>query len=218
LTNFPSIPGIDRLEVGVVGCDSLSHTTSRMRVSMSVEEAREFVRDLSTSIKAGVSIRSLMRKTLRSVSFEIDLEADSWLEHTRQRRAAEVWRSDPWGFDVREHASVLYPYIGDSTTAQITGTLFLQTAPQELLRNADLPAFRRKPLELDLLFARLNVFDALEAAMTRWSRRHDASRSSGRTYRKSRAQGGNVFRRLIALLRFVAGFFGSHKVDARNNP
>lgn len=55
------------------------------------------------------------------------------------------------------------------------------------------------------------------AVMDLWSRRHDvvsSSASNKRRPHRSRA----LDRLFLALMRFAFGFFGTHKVDARNNP
>lgn len=56
-----------------------------------------------------------------------------------------------------------------------------------------------------------------ESVMAYWARRHDVAdkaSSSDKRPRRRRA----LDRLFLALMRFVFGFFGSHKVDARNNP
>ncbi|EHR69532.1 hypothetical protein BurJ1DRAFT_0650 [Burkholderiales bacterium JOSHI_001] len=55
------------------------------------------------------------------------------------------------------------------------------------------------------------------AVMDLWSRRHVIPKSDVAQTRQPR-QRRAIDRLCLALMRFVVGFFGSHKVDARNNP
>lgn len=55
------------------------------------------------------------------------------------------------------------------------------------------------------------------AVIDLWSRRHDIRRSDAAKQQQPRHR-RFVDRLYLALMRFVFGFFGSHKVDARNNP
>jgi hypothetical protein len=55
------------------------------------------------------------------------------------------------------------------------------------------------------------------AVMDLWTRRHDILKSDAAI--KPPQHGRHALERLfLALMRFALGFFGSHKVDARNNP
>lgn len=55
------------------------------------------------------------------------------------------------------------------------------------------------------------------AVMDLWSRRHDFLTSDSAIKQQPRRRRA-LDRLFLALMRFVVGFFGSHKVDARNNP
>ena len=57
----------------------------------------------------------------------------------------------------------------------------------------------------------------LAAVMDIWSLRHHVVSSPSSDKRKSRRR-RSLDRLFLALMRFAFGFFGSHKVDARNNP
>jgi hypothetical protein len=50
-----------------------------------------------------------------------------------------------------------------------------------------------------------------------WDRRHDAGSSPQYRIRSPKRRSA-IDRLRMALLRFVGGFFGTHKLDERNNP
>jgi hypothetical protein len=58
---------------------------------------------------------------------------------------------------------------------------------------------------------------AYTAVMDLWFSRHDVPKSDAAKTQQPR-QRRAIERLCLALMRFVVGFFGSHKIDARNNP
>lgn len=81
------------------------------------------------------------------------------------------------------------------------------------------PFFAKTVAALDVAIrvGRDGVTAVYAAVMDLWSRRHDILKSDGAAKRQPRRR-RSLDRLYLALMRFVFGFFGSHKVDARNNP
>jgi len=72
-------------------------------------------------------------------------------------------------------------------------------------------------LNTALWLGREGVVSVFEAAMDFWSRRHDIVAKPANPDKRARRRRA-IDRLFLALMRFAFGFFGSHKVDARNNP
>jgi hypothetical protein len=72
-------------------------------------------------------------------------------------------------------------------------------------------------LNTALWLGREGVVSVFEAAMDFWSRRHDIVAKPANPDKRPRRRRA-IDRLFLALMRFAFGFFGSHKVDARNNP
>lgn len=81
------------------------------------------------------------------------------------------------------------------------------------------PFFSKAPATLDVAIqmSRDGMTAVVVALMDVWSRRHDILKSDAAPEQAPRRR-RSLDRLYLALMRFDFGFFGSHKVDARNTP
>ena len=95
------------------------------------------------------------------------------------------------------------------------------TSPPNLwLPNATAPLLastRVTQLDAALRIGLAGPWSFFQAVMDSWLRRHDVVAKPSNAYKRPRRRHA-IDRLFLALMRFVFGFFGSHKVDARNNP
>jgi hypothetical protein len=76
---------------------------------------------------------------------------------------------------------------------------------------------RATRLDVALRIDRDSPESFFESLMTYWARRHEVTAKTVSPDKRPRRRRA-LDRLFLALMRFVFGFFGSHKVDARNNP
>jgi hypothetical protein len=74
-----------------------------------------------------------------------------------------------------------------------------------------------EPLDVAISVGHHGLTAVYATVMDLWSRRHVIPRSDASKTQQPR-QRRSIGRLCLALMRFVVGFFGSRKVDARNNP
>lgn len=76
---------------------------------------------------------------------------------------------------------------------------------------------RATQLDVALRIDRDGAESFFESVMANWARRDEVTAKTASPDKRPRRRRA-LDRLLLALMRFVRGFFGSHKVDARNNP
>jgi hypothetical protein len=76
---------------------------------------------------------------------------------------------------------------------------------------------RATELDVALRIERDGPQSFFESVMAYWERRHQVTAKAASPDKRPRRRLA-LDRLFLALMRFILGFFGSHKVDARNNP
>lgn len=177
------------------------------------------------------SLRERFRKVLRQLKrFKAENEAEhaawSLLVASHQSTAILPDWKPAIGRRPAAHPENVFtrnaPTSSDDLLASTWSELYSSSSPYTG-RLGDLPApvpfFSKAVATLDVAIrvGRDGVTAVYAAVMALWSRRHDILKSDAAAKQQPRRR-RSLDRLHLALMRFVFGFFGSHKVDARNNP
>jgi hypothetical protein len=179
------------------------------------------------------SLRERFRKLLRlfkRFKAEHDFEQQTWLMLVASHHQASPlpdWGPANFGAGPASQPGNIFTRKAHPAGGELlTGTWADSYSPARLYtgRLDDLPA--PAPVFAKAQVAKLAVaiqvgIDGMTAVcaavMDLWTRRHDILKSDAAI--KPPQHGRHALERLfLALMRFALGFFGSHKVDARNNP
>lgn len=207
---------------------SLANTVSFLEAMLDAMGERHAV---VASEECRESLRERFRRVVRLLKrlrAKHDLEQEAWSLLVASHHSASAlpdW--DP--LTIGEHLppqpeNVFTRKSQPSNDEQLTGpwARFYSLSRLYAGRLNDLPApvpFLAKVARLDVAIqvGRAGVTAFYVAVMDLWSRRHDILKSDAAIQQQPRRR-RSIDRLFLALMRFVVGFFGSHKVDARNIP
>jgi len=168
--------------------------------------AERFVSDLF----AGASLRNLLREATRGYSWIVTAPK------TYPEKAPVAWLTPaverfPRWFSAYEDPLSHYWLIGDGQHRTVASVWSSAADFAELL-------LLRRKVDVDVLLARFGAAAIVKSLMAAWGTRHDFTHQSSKPDTKLSSRAYFSCERALALFRFARGFFGAHKVDARNNP